>query len=423
MEKFSVSRLIGAPPGYVGYEDAGTLTKKVRRKPYSVVLLDEIEKAHPDVFNILLQVLDEGHLTDNYGRVIDFKNTVVIMTSNVGARDIMQGKSLGFHGGDGERELREDAGDGARTRSQKVFNPEFLNRLDDVIVFHPLEQGAHRADRHDPAASDVQRRVGRRGASSRRRPSTSWSSTGYDQNYGARPLQAAPSSGTSRTRSASGSCCGEFSRGDEIEVDVAPDGDKLVFRALTGSAAGLTLAPAASLRRAAVVRRGCAGSSSWRCWPLLAWAAAPLRPAGAGSAGAARSAIDSIAVVGNVAHSPPAQIITASGLSLGQPANYRDIQRAITALFRTGQFDDVRIDASATIRQTSHPRHHREGAAAARRAGPSSGGREDPGGTRPRAGEAARRAGRSTGPRWRTAGSPIDSLYQARRATTPPPSR
>src|ERR1700712_754455 len=100
MEKFSVSRLIGAPPGYVGYEDSGTLTKAVRRKPYSVVLLDEIEKAHPDVFNILLQVLDAGHLTDNYGRVIDFKNTVVIMTSNVGARDIMKGSSLGFHASD-----------------------------------------------------------------------------------------------------------------------------------------------------------------------------------------------------------------------------------------------------------------------------------------------------------------------------------
>src|SRR5439155_7525427 len=100
MEKFSVSRLIGAPPGYVGYEDSGTLTKAVRRKPYSVILLDEIEKAHPDVFNILLQVLDEGHLTDNYGRVIDFKNTVVIMTSNVGARDLTKGKTLGFSTGD-----------------------------------------------------------------------------------------------------------------------------------------------------------------------------------------------------------------------------------------------------------------------------------------------------------------------------------
>src|SRR4029078_8928849 len=97
MEKFSVSRLIGAPPGYVGYEDSGTLTKAVRRKPDAVVLLDEIEKAAPGVFNILLQVLDEGHLTDNYGRVIDFKNTVVIMTSNVGARDITHGESLGVH--------------------------------------------------------------------------------------------------------------------------------------------------------------------------------------------------------------------------------------------------------------------------------------------------------------------------------------
>src|SRR2546422_8662558 len=105
MEKFSVSRLIGAPPGYVGYEDSGTLTKAVRRKPYSVVLLDEIEKAHPDVFNILLQVLDEGHLTDNYGRVIDFKNTVVIMTSNVGARDMVKGKTLGFAQSDARSEF------------------------------------------------------------------------------------------------------------------------------------------------------------------------------------------------------------------------------------------------------------------------------------------------------------------------------
>src|ERR687890_1106672 len=139
MEKFSVSRLIGAPPGYVGYEDSGTLTKAVRRKPYSVILLDEIEKAHPDVFNILLQVLDEGHLTDNYGRVIDFKNTVVIMTSNVGARDIMSGKSLGFHTADSKSNF-EKMQERIKDEMQKVFNPEFLNRLDDVIVFHPLSK-------------------------------------------------------------------------------------------------------------------------------------------------------------------------------------------------------------------------------------------------------------------------------------------
>jgi len=128
MEKFSVSRLIGAPPGYVGYEDSGALTKAIRRKPYSVVLLDEIEKAHPDVFNILLQVLDEGHLTDNYGRKIDFKNTVVIMTSNIGARDITKTRSLGFTQQDGKASF-ERMEQKVRDEVNKVFNPEFLNRL------------------------------------------------------------------------------------------------------------------------------------------------------------------------------------------------------------------------------------------------------------------------------------------------------
>ena len=151
MEKFSVSRLIGAPPGYVGYEDSGTLTKTVRRKPYSVVLLDEIEKAHPDVFNILLQVLDEGHLTDNYGRLIDFKNTVVIMTSNVGARDIMQNRSLGFHGGVGRGHLREDAGDrpGGDAEDLQSRVPQPAGRRDRVPS---AREGAHRGDRQDPDA-------------------------------------------------------------------------------------------------------------------------------------------------------------------------------------------------------------------------------------------------------------------------------
>lgn len=141
MEKFSVSRLIGAPPGYVGYEEGGVLTEKVRRKPYSVVLLDEIEKAHPDVFNILLQVLDDGILTDSLGRRVDFRNTIIIMTSNIGARDIKNmGKGIGF--GD----PTESAFDYAKMKStiqdalKKVFNPEFLNRIDDVITFRPLEK-------------------------------------------------------------------------------------------------------------------------------------------------------------------------------------------------------------------------------------------------------------------------------------------
>ena len=141
MEKFSVSRLIGAPPGYVGYEEGGVLTEKVRRKPYSVILLDEIEKAHPDVFNILLQVLDDGVLTDSLGRRVDFRNTIIIMTSNIGARDIKNmGKGIGF--GD----INETAFDYAKMKTtiqdalKKVFNPEFLNRIDDVITFKPLEK-------------------------------------------------------------------------------------------------------------------------------------------------------------------------------------------------------------------------------------------------------------------------------------------
>nr|HNI57872.1 ATP-dependent Clp protease ATP-binding subunit [Elusimicrobiota bacterium] len=138
MEKFAVSRLIGAPPGYVGYEEGGQLTEAVRRKPYSVVLLDEIEKAHPDTFNILLQMMDDGALSDNLGHRVSFKNTVIIMTSNVGARLISKGKSLGFL-------VQEDAAkdyaamkDTVMEEVKKAFNPEFLNRLDDIIVFHPL---------------------------------------------------------------------------------------------------------------------------------------------------------------------------------------------------------------------------------------------------------------------------------------------
>src|SRR5215208_7082618 len=186
MEKFSVSRLIGAPPGYVGYEDSGTLTKAIRRKPYSVILLDEIEKAHPDVFNILLQVLDEGHLTDNYGRVIDFKNTVVIMTSNVGARDIMQGKTLGFHGGD-QRRTFEKMQDTVKEEMNKVFNPEFLNRLDDVIVFHPLAKD-HISQIVSILLREVQRRLG---DEVKLTPAATefLVEHGYDQNYGARPLK------------------------------------------------------------------------------------------------------------------------------------------------------------------------------------------------------------------------------------------
>jgi ATP-dependent Clp protease ATP-binding subunit ClpC len=231
MEKFSVSRLIGAPPGYVGYEDSGTLTKTVRRKPYSVVLLDEIEKAHPDVFNILLQVLDEGHLTDNYGRVIDFKNTVVIMTSNVGARDIMQNRSLGFHGGSAGASF-EKMQETVREEMQKTFNPEFLNRLDDVIVFHPLEK-EHIAQIVKILMREVQRRLGDE-VRMTQAALDFLVEHGFDKNYGARPLRRSIQRYIEDPLSER-ILLGELGRGDEIEVDVAPEGDKLAFRALTGS--------------------------------------------------------------------------------------------------------------------------------------------------------------------------------------------
>ena len=141
MEKFAISRLVGAPPGYVGYEEGGQLTEKVRRKPYSVILLDEVEKAHPDVFNMLLQVLDDGYLTDSLGRKIDFRNTIIIMTSNIGARKLKEfGQGIGF----GTQAMKEQKDSNARgvieNALKKAFAPEFLNRIDDVVVFNSLEK-------------------------------------------------------------------------------------------------------------------------------------------------------------------------------------------------------------------------------------------------------------------------------------------
>ena len=236
MEKFSVSRLIGAPPGYVGYEDSGALTKQVRRRPYSVVLLDEIEKAHPDVFNILLQVLDEGHLTDNYGRVIDFKNTVVIMTSNVGARDMVKGKALGFTQAD-EQSSFSRMSEKVKEEISKVFNPEFLNRLDDVIVFHPLTR-EHIGQIVSILLRDVQRRLGEEELTLRLTEAANafLVDRGYDEHYGARPLKRAIQRFVEDPLSEK-ILLGEFARGDEIEVDVAPEKDRLAFRALSGSKA------------------------------------------------------------------------------------------------------------------------------------------------------------------------------------------
>lgn len=140
MEKHSVSKIIGSPPGYVGYDDGGQLSERVRRNPYSVILFDEIEKAHPDVFNILLQILDEGHITDNTGRKVDFKNTVIIMTSNVGAQRIIEPKHLGFLSNEDEEKNYETMKSGVMEEIKQLFKPEFINRIDEIIVFHSLQK-------------------------------------------------------------------------------------------------------------------------------------------------------------------------------------------------------------------------------------------------------------------------------------------
>lgn len=193
MEKFSVSRLIGAPPGYVGYEEGGQLTEKVRRKPYSVVLLDEIEKAHPDIFNILLQVLDDGQLTDGLGRKVDFKNTTIIMTSNIGVRQLKDfGEGVGFTTG-AKVAASEDSTRGVIERALKrTFSPEFLNRIDDVIIFNTLDQ-SHINQIIDIIMKDVMKRMSNMGFSMELTEAAKKyiSEKGYDQQFGARPLHRA----------------------------------------------------------------------------------------------------------------------------------------------------------------------------------------------------------------------------------------
>ncbi len=232
MEKFSVSRLIGAPPGYVGYEDSGALTKAVRRRPYSVVLLDEIEKAHPDVFNILLQVLDEGHLTDNYGRAIDFKNTVLIMTSNLGAREISKGGGLGFHSQD-PKSTYEIIRDKVKEEVERAFNPEFLNRVDDTIVFHPLTKEQIGQIVHI-LLSDVRGRLSEEKLALRLTDAAVefLVERGFDEKFGARPLRRAIQKYLEDPLSEK-ILLAEFVAGDEISVDLDAGGEELSLGAVS----------------------------------------------------------------------------------------------------------------------------------------------------------------------------------------------
>tara|TARA_B110000003_G_scaffold34355_1_gene31717 strand:+ start:8451 stop:11018 length:2568 start_codon:yes stop_codon:yes gene_type:complete len=193
MEKFAISRLIGAPPGYVGYEEGGQLTEKVRRKPYAVILLDEIEKAHPDVFNMLLQILDDGHITDSLGRTIDFRNTIIIMTSNIGARQLKDfGAGVGFGTAAKKEKSEEYAKDIIEGALKKSFAPEFLNRIDDVIVFNALE----RKDIHsiiDIELDKLMLRILDLGYTLKlsEKAKDYIADKGFDKKYGARPLKRA----------------------------------------------------------------------------------------------------------------------------------------------------------------------------------------------------------------------------------------
>ncbi len=227
MEKFAVSRMVGSPPGYVGYDEGGQLTEKVRRKPYSVLLFDEIEKAHPDVFNILLQILEDGRLTDSQGRVVDFRNTIIIMTSNVGGRMITEPKRIGFAADDDTAKDYEDMKSNVMGELKRTFRPEFLNRVDDIIVFHPLseenirsivgimlnvlvkrlEQNSITLEISDEVKSFMAKK-------------------GFDPVFGARPLRRSIQS-MIEDRLAEEMLEGQVKAGDTVKVELAED--KLVF--------------------------------------------------------------------------------------------------------------------------------------------------------------------------------------------------
>jgi len=229
MEKHTVSKLIGSPPGYVGYEEGGQLTEKVRRKPYSVILLDEIEKAHPDVFNVLLQILDDGRLTDGKGRTVDFKNSVVIMTSNVGVSTIRKQAVLGFATSSNEREdAYEKMKENVLEELKKTFRPEFLNRIDEIIVFHQLQE-EHIRKIVDLMLKSLLVRIKEMNINLEitDKARAFLAEKGYDQAYGARPLRRAIQKMVEDQLSEE-MLKGEIKPGSEVLVDV--EDDKLIFR-------------------------------------------------------------------------------------------------------------------------------------------------------------------------------------------------
>ena len=233
MEKFAVSRLIGAPPGYVGYEEGGQLTEKVRRKPYSIILLDEIEKAHPDVFNILLQALDDGELTDSMGRKVSFKNTIIIMTSNIGSRQLKDfGQGVGFNTSSRKNNTDDHSKSIIKKALSKSFAPEFLNRIDDVIIFNSLNK-EHINKIIDIEMKDILKRIMEIGYSVKisQKAKDFIAEKGFDKNFGARPLKRAIQK-YFEDPLAEEIIHSNIMEGDSIKVDLNKEGDKLVMKAV-----------------------------------------------------------------------------------------------------------------------------------------------------------------------------------------------
>ncbi len=239
MEKHSVARLIGAPPGYIGYDDGGQLTDTVRRKSYCLILLDEIEKAHPEVFNMLLQVFDDGHLTDAKGRKVDFRNTILIMTSNVGSDLIRRDRSVGFAGTRDEVKSAEEAytkmKDKVLTEMKNVFRPEFLNRIDSTVVFHSLSK-ENIGSIVDLMLRDVSKQLLTKGVSLEvSDEARSWlGEKGYDPVFGARPLRRVIQNEV-EDRLSEAVLQGEFGAGDTLELGV--EDDHISYRVKSGAAA------------------------------------------------------------------------------------------------------------------------------------------------------------------------------------------
>ncbi|WP_313351403.1 ATP-dependent protease ATP-binding subunit ClpC [Exiguobacterium sp.] len=220
MEKHATSRLVGSPPGYVGYEEGGQLTEKVRRKPYSVILLDEIEKAHPEVFNILLQVLDDGRLTDSKGRTVDFRNTIIVMTSNVGASALKRNKYVGFAvSEDTDREYK-DMKDKVMEELKRAFRPEFLNRIDETIVFHSLEK-QHIEEIVKLMAKTLEKRLAEQEIHFELTPAalSKIADIGYDPEYGARPIRRALQR-EAEDRLSEALLAGDIQKGERVALDV-----------------------------------------------------------------------------------------------------------------------------------------------------------------------------------------------------------